>query len=98
MKSAAHHQIKLLGKQGLNGAVHGIRFVLAIAVHHYHHIARGIKDALFDRTGEAVAAHSADQPDAGMLLGQFNNGIGGAIGRVIVNEENFKLLMKFMKG
>jgi hypothetical protein len=28
-----------------------------------------------------------------MLLGQFNNGIGGAIGRVIINEENFKLLM-----
>ena len=32
-----------------------------------------------------------------MLLGQFKNGIGGAIGRVIVNEENFKLLMKFPK-
>jgi hypothetical protein len=27
-----------------------------------------------------------------MVLSQFNNDIGGAIGRVVINEENLKLM------
>ena len=51
MEATTHHQIGARALESVDGGTDRGRLVLAIAVHHDHQIACGIKNSLLDRAG-----------------------------------------------
>ena len=92
VETTANHQVNLLLGQGVDGAGHGGRLMLAVAIHHQDQFTGGIKDPLLDGAREAIAAHPPDQTNTAMALGQLKDGIGSAISGVVVDKEDFKII------
>ena len=73
--------------------MHGFWFVLAIGVHHHRHFAAGSQQAFADRAGEPAAAHPADQMNARILPSQLAHQLRGAIGGIVVNNDQLQLVV-----